>query len=117
MGTRSDIIVHRADGKWARVYCHWDGYIEHNGKLLFEHYSDQMKADALVSLGDISSLGGDIGEKHDFDYRGATYGGKRSYDLKPGDPGMDEFTRLSRMCCVYGRDRGETGVDAGFAVA
>jgi hypothetical protein len=23
MGVRASIIVHRADGKWKRVYCHW----------------------------------------------------------------------------------------------
>ncbi len=47
MGTRSDIIVNRTDGKWARIYCHWDGYIEHKGKILFENYSSQEKAEAL----------------------------------------------------------------------
>ncbi len=56
MGTRSDIIVKRADGTWARVYCHWDGYLEHNGALLAEHYNSQALAEALVENGDMSSL-------------------------------------------------------------
>ncbi len=54
MGTRSDIIVHRADGKWARIYCHWDGFVDHNGTILHEHYTTQEKCDALVALGYIS---------------------------------------------------------------
>jgi len=56
MGTRSDIIVHRADGKWHRIYCHWDGYLSHNGRILFDHYTDQKHADALVALGNLSIL-------------------------------------------------------------
>ncbi len=56
MGTRSDIIVKRTDGTWARVYCHWDGYLEHNGKTLAEHYNSQALAEALVEHGDMSSL-------------------------------------------------------------
>jgi hypothetical protein len=56
MGTRSDIIVHRADGKWHRVYCHWDGYLSHNGRILFDHYTSQKQVEKLVSHGDMSSL-------------------------------------------------------------
>lgn len=56
MGTRSDIIVHLADGTWKRIYCHWDGYLSHNGRILFESYNTQKKAEALVAPGDLSSL-------------------------------------------------------------
>ena len=56
MGTRSDIIIHKSDGTWQRNYCHWDGYLEHNGRILLDHYATQGKADALALLGDISSL-------------------------------------------------------------
>ncbi len=104
MGTRSDIIVERANGKWARIYCHWDGYISGNGKTLFEHHNDQEKAEALVALGDMSSLGEVVGEKHAFDWRDAYYG--KNAKKQDDDP---EFQRLSRMCLYYGRDRGETG--------
>ncbi len=54
MGTRSRIgVMHGSNCK--SVYCHWDGYLEHNGKLLLEHY-DSSKANHLVALGDLSSL-------------------------------------------------------------
>jgi len=59
MGTRSYIIQQTTDGKETRyhgIYCHWDGYIEHNGRILSEHYSDPEKLKQLIALGDISSL-------------------------------------------------------------
>ena len=96
MGTRSDIIVHLSNGKWHRIYCHWDGYLEHNGRILFDHYTSQAQVEALVALGDMSSLGPEIGEKHDWDY---------GMKLERTDP---EYQRLRNMCNVYGRDRGET---------
>ena len=101
MGTRSDIIVHCADGKWRRIYCHWDGYLSHNGRILFDHYTDQKKNEKLVGLGDISSLQANIGRKHPFD--APSYGSKKweEYQKKYGD-----------MCLAYGRDRGEEGTEA-----
>jgi hypothetical protein len=54
MGTRSRIGVMHGD-KCKSVYCHWDGYLDHNGRILLEHY-DSAKANHLVALGDISSL-------------------------------------------------------------
>jgi hypothetical protein len=81
------------------VYCHWDGYLEHNGAILQEHY-DSVKANQLVALGDLSSLRPNIGEKHKF---------------SPFD--CDELTseefekQYGGMCTFYGRDRGETGTE------
>lgn len=89
MGTRSDIIVQRADGKWARIYCHWDGYLEHNGKILAESYADQAKAEELVSHGDLSSLA--------------------HHCSKP--PGHTFDKRVEGYCVYYGRDRGESGTE------
>lgn len=82
MGTRSDIIVHRSDNTWARIYCHWDGHPEHNGTLLINHYNSQDQAEKLVALGDLSSLGQEIGQKHNFDYSSKLkHGGKRHSQL------------------------------------
>lgn len=89
MGTRSRIGVMHGD-KCKSVYCHWDGYLSHNGKILLEHY-DSAKANHLVALGDISSLDRNVeipeGQLHSFD--------------RPLD-GVTSF---------YGRDRGETGYE------
>ena len=87
MGTRSRIAVMHGDN-CKSVYCHWDGYLDHNGRILLEHY-DSSKANFLVALGDLSSLHPDIGEKHDFDDRDAA----------------------KMQCTFYGRDRGETGTE------
>jgi hypothetical protein len=56
MGTRSTISIERHDGTVSTVYCHWDGYYEHNGKMLLEHYDTAAKVEALITMGDISSL-------------------------------------------------------------
>jgi len=91
MATRSNIAMKTADGKIVSVYCHWDGYVANNGKILLENYTDIDKIEALVALGSISSLGEQIGEKHPFD---------RDYK-NPELPLTDNWTLF------YSRDRGE----------
>ena len=56
MATRSTIALEFADGTVQQVYCHWDGYLEHNGKILAEHYMDPFKVRDLINLGGFSSL-------------------------------------------------------------
>jgi hypothetical protein len=56
MGTRSTIALEFADGTVEQVYCHWDGYLEHNGQILAKHYMDPFKVKALLALGGFSSL-------------------------------------------------------------
>ena len=90
MGTRSDIIVVRADGKVARVYCHWDGYLSHNGACLQKHYNKQELAEELVSHGDMSLLDSKCSKP-----KGHTYDTpKKGYTV------------------YYGRDRGEADTNA-----
>ena len=90
MGTRSTIAIQRDTGEVAQISCHWDGYIEHNGEILFNYYKDTDKIEQLIALGDLSSLDREIGAKHEFggDTRGE--------------------------CTAYGRDRGETNTQARF---
>jgi hypothetical protein len=108
MGTRSDIIVHRADGTWKRIYCHWDGYLDGVGKTPFEHYNTQKKAEALVALGDLSALGKRIGKKHPFDAPSACVG----TDYSKTNPAYEAYRKkYEGMCLAYGRDRGEKDVD------
>ena len=56
MGTRSTIALEYADGTVEQVYCHWDGYLEHNGQILAKHYMDPFKVRDLIALGGFSSL-------------------------------------------------------------
>lgn len=103
MGTRSRIGVMHGD-KVKSVYCHWDGYLEHNGAILQGHYYDSAKANHLVALGDISSLRSEIGEKHAFS----------QFELRAEE--VAGFKLLTEnMTTFYGRDRGETGTE--FQVA
>lgn len=90
MSTRSDIIIKREDGKWARSYCHSDGYLDHVGRVLLESYQDAGKVDALSALGDLSSL-------HE----------------RIDAPRGHSFANRKEGCTVaYGRDRGDQGCEA-----
>jgi len=56
MATRSRIAIENQDGSVTSIYCHWDGYIKSNGVILNEKYNTKDKVEALIALGDISSL-------------------------------------------------------------
>jgi hypothetical protein len=94
MGTRSAIAVFYGD-KVRAVYCHWDGYVSHNGQILQDHYGYE-KALRLVELGDLSSLGAEIGTEHPFSRFDSDLSNDE-YDQAYGD-----------MCTFYGRDRKDT---------
>ena len=83
MGTRSTIALEYADGTVEQVYCHWDGYLSHNGQILLDDWTDPFKLQKLIDLGNLSSLAPELGSRHDF-------------DANPKDE-----------CNFYGRDRGE----------
>ena len=97
MATRSTIALEYADGTVGQVYCHWDGYLENNGVILFKHYVDPFKTRELLDQGDISSLGTVVGEKHDFSR------------LDSQIPAEDYERLYGHMTTFYGRDRGESG--------
>ena len=101
MGTRSTIALEFADGTVEQVYCHWDGYLDHNGAILVEHYSNPFKLRELIDLGDLSSLRPNIGEKHAFSQFSLRAEEVAGYKLLTED-----------MCTFYGRDRGEDGCEA-----
>jgi len=97
MATRSTIALEYADDTIGQVYCHWDGYLEHNGVLLSKHYSNPFILRDLIDLGDISSLRPTVGTKHAFSRLEVPMDGE-AYDKLYGD-----------MTTFYGRDRGESG--------
>lgn len=55
MGTRSRIAI-KTESEIKSIYCHWDGYLSHVGKVLLENYNTPEKVNSLISLGDLSSL-------------------------------------------------------------
>jgi hypothetical protein len=60
MGTRSTIALEYADGTVGQIYCHWDGYLSNNGKILLNYYQDPYKVRELLDNGDMSSLDTDV---------------------------------------------------------
>lgn len=75
------------------IYCHWDGYPAGVGATLAAHYTTPDRVDALIALGDLSSLGAELGEQHPFD----------THHTNPA---------AATWCLAYGRDRGEHGTTA-----
>lgn len=53
MSTHSTISVLCRDGLVRTVYCHQDGYLQHNGRILAEYYNSRDAAEALVAPGNI----------------------------------------------------------------
>ena len=104
MATRSTIALEFADGTVGQVYCHWDGYLKHNGKILLNSYTDPYKLRELIDHGDLSSLGSEIGIKHTFD-NPAMFGTPeyQAYKDQYGD-----------MCKFYMRDRDEQDCGAKY---
>jgi hypothetical protein len=84
MATRSTIAKLNPDNTVTAIYCHWDGYISNNGRILKDHYMDPDKIDQLIDLGALSSLRPEIGKAQSFD-----------------NPTSQDW------CLAYGRDRGE----------
>ena len=82
MSTTSRIGIWE-NGAVKSIYCHNDGYIEHNGDILYRCYSTDDEVQALIALGALSSLDETIGIKTNFDI-----------------PEPDQ-------CIAYHRDRGE----------
>lgn len=61
MATRSTIwYKDKENDIYKGIYCHWDGDIDYNGKILFDYYNDINKIKELVQLGSISSLNKNI---------------------------------------------------------
>ena len=85
MATRSNIGILNNDNTITSVYCHWDGYPSHNGKILLENYNTEEKVRELLKEGNISSLEPNCNkpENHSFDKP------KKGYTV------------------YYGRDKGE----------
>ena len=89
MSTRS-LIAKATEHGFEAIYCHHDGYPEHHGPILTQHYATEEAVNALLELGDLSALGPRLGQAQDFCKR---------------DPSSDSWL-------AYGRDRGDK--DAGM---
>lgn len=88
MSTNSSISVQVGETVKS-IYCHWDGYPSHNGRILLESYNSQELAEKVVSVGDLSVLA-------------------ESMEAPDGH----SFEDAAKGCSIaYGRDRGEKNVE------
>lgn len=91
MGTRSRIGMVLPDGNVRSIYCHWDGYVSHNGRILSEGYTIADKVQELLDLGNLSSL---------------------NYTVSTDMVGHSFETPIDGICVAYGRDRGKDDQNA-----
>ncbi len=89
MSTNSTISV-KIGNKIKSIYCHWDGYLSHNGKILLENYNSQEQAEKLIKLGDLSVLAPSPDKPEGHTYENPVEG----------------------YCIAYGRDRKEKNTKA-----
>ena len=90
MSTHSIIAYKTPEGKYRGIYCQFDGYPSHNGKILKEHYTDPDKIKQLIDLGNLSSLEANVHPK----------GSNHNYR-----------TPEKGVCVYYVRDRGDDWED------
>ena len=91
MATRS--VIAKLDDKGVQaIYCHNNGYLSNNGKILDQHYANEVKVDNLIAHGDVSIIDENIGVKIDFN----------DYKLRAEN----------KQCLFYDRDRGESNKEA-----
>lgn len=91
MGTRSRVGVMHGD-VCKSVYCHYDGYLECTGEILFKHY-DSTRANLLVSMGDNSGVQETVEEMNFYKDRGEEDVG---YQVAHS---FEEFLEQVEGCC------------------
>lgn len=88
MGTPSYIAKQLGDDSYLAIFCQAEGYLHSLGAILSKHYNTPEQVDALLSLGDIHSLGAKL-------------------NPDPAIPGEQKDVTVA-----YGRDCGEPGYEA-----
>ena len=92
MSTRSYIAKKLKDNTYKYIYCHSDGYLEHNGVILNKYYSKESEVDELLALGSISCLGNYPGDDD---------------ASRPDDVEYNKWYRRGmNQCIAYHRDMG-----------
>ncbi len=88
MSTRSLICEEIGEDKYKTIYCHWDGYLTHNGAMLLDHYNTKEKLEELLAIGNISEL-------------------KPIINPEPNLPHSFDGEQQENVVIAYGRDGGE----------
>lgn len=85
MATRSNIGIKLDNGSIEMIYCHWDGYLSYNGKILLEHYNTTEKVNELIKLGNISTLGETTDQCKRYNEQGVIISGQTFIPQTPSD--------------------------------
>lgn len=93
MSTNSRISIKFPNERKKSIYCHWDGYPDHQLPILNKYYNTEKKARELIALGDISYLAPRVKPKPDEEH---------SFD----NPAKDKNGSIG-VTIAYHRDRGE----------
>lgn len=100
MGTRSAIGYLQPSGSVRAVYCHWDGYPDHQLPILEAKYNTLAKVKALIKPGSMSSLE----SNHTWDSESRDpqplYHAERGHGDKPKTSG-NAFDYWRDMDCEY----------------
>ena len=93
MATRSRIGLQLSDDSIVSVYCHYDGYPAHNGRILCTHYDTIEKVRELIDGGDMSCARTNAGWNNEtLPEVGPLYYSARGEDCPPRhDETMTEF--------------------------
>ena len=93
MATRSRIGLQLSDDSIVSVYCHYDGYPAHNGRVLRTHFDTIEKVRELIDGGDMSCTWTNAGWNNEtLPETGALYYSARGEDCPPRhDETMTEF--------------------------
>lgn len=109
MSTNSLIFQEQQDGTLKGIYCHYDGYLQYNGVILSESYSDPKKVAKLLELGNLSSLGEELEASEAVRLYGNYYYISEAFEALS----VEEQERLrnedrsGKYTVAYHRDRGE----------
>lgn len=100
MSTSSFIGIENETGVEAS-YCHWDGYLEHNGIKLFMHYNSRGRASLLINQGSLSSLGDTIAE---CDFYANRHEDIERYAFPSRDEFLDKAFKTSEKVYLFTRE-------------
>lgn len=97
ISTRSYIAKKIGEDAYLTIYCHADGYLTYNGAMLLDHYNTPERVDALLALGDLSTL-------------------QEKLEPDPNLPHSFDYNKRQKSVTVaYGRDRGDSETEARVA--
>ncbi len=111
MSTRSNIAMENPDKTISAIYCHWDGYLKHNGEILQKYYQTPWNVKTLISLGNLSNLGKYLNQSPYYPIWGFSagedhYGAYKKAVKKYGEKKAESMRQKEYdYCNAYFRDR------------